>query len=79
MDIPYILVSTMYLRHLPFHSVLYDVSVSHRRIEIEIDRNISAKEYNNQNIGLITELQRDIINPEEVIIKRREGKNVVFL
>jgi len=37
MDIPYTLTSTMYLRHLPFHSVLYDVSVSHRRIEIEIE------------------------------------------
>lgn len=38
-----------------------------RRIKVDIHRNIPAKEP-------VTELQRDIINPEDVILKRREGK-----
>ncbi|EFN76632.1 hypothetical protein EAI_07167 [Harpegnathos saltator] len=40
-----------------------------RRIKVDIRRNIPAK-------GQVTELQRDILNPEDVILKRREGKTL---
>jgi len=43
-----------------------------RRIKVDIHRNISVK-------GPVTELQRDIVNPEDVIVKRREGKMLHFL
>jgi len=43
-----------------------------RRIKVDIHRNIPVK-------GSITELQRDIVNPEDVILKRREGKMLHFL
>ncbi|XP_018406044.1 PREDICTED: U1 small nuclear ribonucleoprotein 70 kDa-like [Cyphomyrmex costatus] len=38
-----------------------------RRIKVDIHRNIPAK-------GPVTELQRDILNPEDVIVKRRDGE-----
>ncbi|XP_032689083.1 uncharacterized protein LOC116852643 isoform X2 [Odontomachus brunneus] len=38
-----------------------------RRIKVDIRRNIPAKG------PITTELQRDILNPEDVILKRREG------
>jgi len=42
-----------------------------RRIKVDIHRNIPVK-------GPVTELQRDIVNPEDVIVKRREGKILLF-
>lgn len=42
-----------------------------RRIKVDIHRNIPTQ-------GPVTELQRDILNPEEVILKRREGKMLYF-
>lgn len=43
-----------------------------RRIKVDIHRNIPVK-------GLVTtELQREILNPEDVIVKRREGKMLLF-
>lgn len=43
-----------------------------RRIKVDIHRNISAK-------GPVTsDLERDILNPEDVIVKRREGKMLLF-
>jgi len=42
-----------------------------RRIKVDIHRNIPVK-------GPVTELQRDIVNPEDVIVKRREGKMLLF-
>jgi len=41
------------------------------RIKVNIHRNIPVK-------GPVTELQRDIVNPEDVIVKRREGKILHF-
>ncbi|XP_018045753.1 PREDICTED: zinc finger CCCH domain-containing protein 13-like isoform X1 [Atta colombica] len=38
-----------------------------RRIKVDIHRNIPAK-------GPVTELERAILNPEDVIVKRREGE-----
>ncbi|XP_018378485.1 PREDICTED: serine/threonine-protein kinase fray2-like isoform X3 [Trachymyrmex cornetzi] len=38
-----------------------------RRIKVDIHRNIPVK-------GPVTELERDILNPEDVIVKRREGE-----
>ncbi|KAL6264393.1 hypothetical protein P5V15_004502 [Pogonomyrmex californicus] len=38
-----------------------------RRIKVDIHRNIPVK-------GPVPELQRDILNPEDVIVKRREGE-----
>ncbi|KAL0126620.1 hypothetical protein PUN28_005169 [Cardiocondyla obscurior] len=43
-----------------------------RRIKVDIHRNIPAKE------PVVTELQRDILNPDDVIIKRRAGKILHF-
>jgi len=42
-----------------------------RRIKVDIHRNIPVR-------GPFTELQRDIVNPEDVIVKRREGKILHF-
>jgi hypothetical protein len=42
-----------------------------RRIKVDIRRNIPVR-------GPITELERDILDPEEVIVKRREGKISLF-
>jgi len=42
-----------------------------RRIKVKIYRNISVKES-------VAELQRDIVEPEDVIIKRRAGKILHF-
>ncbi|KYN49976.1 hypothetical protein ALC62_00003, partial [Cyphomyrmex costatus] len=47
-----------------------DTSELHR-ITVEIHRNIPVK-------GSVTELQRDILNPEDVIIKRRDGKLLIL-
>lgn len=41
------------------------------QIKVDIHRNIPIK-------GPITELERDILNPEDVIVKRREGKIIFF-
>ncbi|KYN33074.1 hypothetical protein ALC56_12708, partial [Trachymyrmex septentrionalis] len=43
-----------------------------RRIKVDIHRNIPVK-------GPVTELERDILNPEDVIVKRREGKLLISL
>ncbi|KAL6447507.1 hypothetical protein ACFW04_000017 [Cataglyphis niger] len=42
-----------------------------RRIKVDIRRNIPTK-------GPIPELQRSILNAEEVVLKRREGKIFIF-
>lgn len=42
-----------------------------RRIKVDIHRNIPVK-------GPVSELERDILNPEDVIVKRREGKMLHF-
>lgn len=42
-----------------------------RRIKVDIRRNIPTK-------GPIPELQRSILNAEEVVLKRREGKILTF-
>lgn len=46
-------------------------SMELRRIKVDIHRNIPVK-------GPVTELERDILNPEDVIVKRREGKMLYF-
>lgn len=47
-------------------------SMELHRIKVDIHRNIPVK-------GPVAELQRDILNPEDVIVKRREGKMLLFL
>lgn len=42
-----------------------------RRIKVDIHRNVPGK-------ATTDDLQRDIINPEDVLVKRREGKMLFF-
>lgn len=43
-----------------------------RRIKVDIHRNIPGK-------STADDLQREIINPEDVVVKRREGNMLFFL